>query len=104
LVGGVGEIRKGCAANHRARRRVRDPKHQISAALVGDGDAVCRELLAVETVLCLLELQILVFGGCLPPKVNLCRSRIHATLNGFLADFAGQQHVAGGGCSQVDFA
>src|SRR5262245_41594059 len=50
----------------------------MATPLVGEGDAVGRELLAIEVVFRLFELQILVLGGSLSPEVNLRGSGRHA--------------------------
>src|SRR5262245_31787266 len=50
----------------------------MATPLVGEGDAVGRELLAVEVLFRLFELQILVLGASLSPEVNLRGSGRHS--------------------------
>src|SRR5271165_757644 len=72
---GVG---KGTCANHFAWWFVLDPKYQMSAALIGDGDAIAEKLVAVVLIFRFFEFKGLCLGGRGTPNIHLLLGNGHA--------------------------
>jgi hypothetical protein len=68
---------EGLSADNLAWRLIRYSKKKHTATLIRQGDTVFVQLTGIKLLLRFLEFQPLVLRDCLPPEIDLLRSRAH---------------------------